>query len=146
MALPLKIVQASKYKAKVTYGRSLSCDLTSMNIAASHVNQKMRHVHNPKAKGEKFQSRTGIEDSTIWDYSAFVNNILGKYVFIQHRNSATSLVNNPREMKFNLAPEETGLPWDYETQWEGFSVTQAQQSDYDKSFVVPGIGLVPVSL
>lgn len=56
------------------------------------------------------------------------------------------LVTNPREMKVNLAPEETGLPWDYEIQWEGFSVTQAQQSDYDKSFVVPGIGLVPVSL
>lgn len=69
---------ASKYKAKDAHGRSLSCDLTTMNIAASHVNQKMRHVHNPKAKGEKVQSRTGTEDSTVWFYSAFVNNILRK--------------------------------------------------------------------
>lgn len=56
------------------------------------------------------------------------------------------LVTNPREMKLNLAPGEMELPWDYETQWKGCSMTQAQQSDYDNSFVVPGIDLVPLSL
>lgn len=86
-------MQAIKYKAKDAYGRSLSCDLTSMIIAVSHVNLKTRHVHKPRSKGEKVQSRTGIEDNTVWDYGAFVNNIVGKYVFIQHRSSAMCISN-----------------------------------------------------